>query len=497
MPLKKNQRIVGSLSLSLLLVVTSLRLADVRAEEQEAHTGILKNWDIYGSVRLEGAYWIRYKGYDKLDSSQASKLDFDKLKSDGYIGKRGGKDSVLLDTVPIKSLRMGLQNNSYFGVRGKGDKFGFCFEMGLGSFLQGVGLGGTDQDQLSELYLTSNKRQSTMLRKIYGDWYINDYATLRIGQDWNIANFFISDQVFNSDAGLGYSGVLYTGRRPQVKLMGSGKTNSQFNWKAEAAVIKQDVYTVGSMNLKSKTANPEEKLPKFEFGGEIGYKISDLIKLKTKVVGGFTQYDLVIYKEDFSADPSVTSDIRAKVKSNLLAINANLDIWKVSTRFSYAQGQNLATYGVWMGNPDASLTDEGMRMFMPSYSETGDTTGAGLGYPNGNPTGSPPRDILNANTRQGGLVVHVDALSWLGVEAGAGKIIADHDDPTIMTNAKQKVNGLDRWAFYTNLQFTTAGGHFLIVPEYSYSDFGGFPKKGSDEGGGIWESYGLKLELDI
>src|SRR3989338_8745779 len=116
------------------------------------------------------------------------------------------------------------------------------------------------------------------MRKIYGDWYINQYATLRIGQDWNIANFFISNQVFNSDAGLGYSGILYTGRKPQLKLSVGGKYLEAMSWKAQAAIIKEDVYNLpSSFGVSGYLGTTEEKLPKFEFGGEVGYEISKLL----------------------------------------------------------------------------------------------------------------------------------------------------------------------------------------------------------------------------
>ncbi len=405
MPLKKNQRTIGSLSLSLLLVVTSLRLADVRAEEQEAHTGTLKNWEPYGSVRMEGAYWQRYKWYEHLDPLTAARINYDSLKSEGFIVSKGGMDSVLLDTLPVTQLRMGLQNNSYFGVRGKGDRFGFCFEMGLGAFLQDVGLLGTQQSDISELSLSSSKRQSTVLRKVYGDWYILkdrgkgiDYLTLRIGQDWNIANFFPSGQVFNSDAGLGYSGILYTGRKPQVKLSLGNKEHTSVPWNIQAAVIKQDLYTVPNYGTNGYLQKTEEELPKFEFGGQAGYKFSNLLNVNATVVGGVTQYSVVVYKED---EPTLAKDRRHAVKSNLFGVNLELGVWKTRTNLVYSTGQNMLTYGVWVGNPDASLADAQMRMFLPSYDNTADK-------------------VLNAKGWQGGLVFNVQPLSWLAWEIGGG-----------------------------------------------------------------------------
>ncbi len=133
-----------------------------------------------------------------------------------------------------------------------------------------------------------------------------------------------------------------------------------------------------------------------------------------------------------------------------------------------------------MGNPEASLNDPSMKMFFPSYTVL-DTTGVAR--------------MADADTRQGGLVLSLYALPWLTWEAGGGLIKADHADPTVRSMGV--LNAFDRRAYYTNIQLSVADGHFLIVPEISFSDFGGFKKSRTEEAGGQWYSYGLKLELDI
>ena len=472
-----NKEVFGK-SLLTFSLVASLAF-QIAAEEQEAHKGTLQNWEMYGSVRVAGEQRKRYKWYNKLDSLSASRINLKKWDV--------GSDSVLLDTLPITSLRMGLQNNSYFGVRGKGEKFGFGFEMGLAAFVQEVGLEGTNQSDISSLSLSQNVRQSTMLRKIYGDWFINDFVSFRIGQDWNIANFFISNQIFDSDAGLGYCGILYTGRKPQVKLT-VGSKREVLDWKVETAVVKQDINAFPGTSFSATNGylqKTEEKLPKFEIGGELSYRVSTLAEAKIKVVGGLTQYDVMVYKED---DLSRANNLRAPIKSNLLGVRADLKVWKASLGFAYAQFKNPASYGVWVGNPNASLGDPGMVMFFPTYSQIDTPQVYG---------------VKNAHTKQGGLVLNVQALSWLAWEAGAGKVIAEHDDSTLTAvenSAKNPfgiVNALTRWAYYTNLQISVADDHFHIVPEFSFSDFGGFTKNKGQEGGGKLYSYGLKLELDI
>jgi hypothetical protein len=326
-----------------------------------------------------------------------------------------------------------------------------------------------------------------MLRKIYGDWFINPLVSIRIGQDWNIANFFMSNQIFESDAGLGYCGILYTGRRPQVKLTVVNQKET-FDWKVETAIVKQDVNAFPGTSLSDVSGflqKTEEKLPKFEIGGEIGYRVSDLAEAKLKVVGGLTQYDVLIYKED---QPNLKKNLRIPIKSNLMGLRADLKVWKATLGFTYAQIQNPASYGVWVGNPNASLGELGMVMFFPAYSEIDTLRGP---------------EVLNSHTQQGGLVLNVQPFSWLAWEAGAGMVKAKHDDtvtisrPYSASNPGGTVNAMTRWAYYTNLQFSAADGHFHIVPEFSLSDFGGFTKNKGQDGGGKLYSYALKVELDI
>jgi hypothetical protein len=458
---KKSGLTPGSYWAALLALVLSAP-APMRGEEAEAHAGTLKAWEIYGSVRMENAYWQRYKWYEYRGGADRD--------GDGVV------DSLFtLDTLPSTRLQSGLQNNSYFGVRGKGEKFGYGFEMGLGLFIQGVGLEGQTWDERN---FSQNKRQSTLLRKIYGDWYINDRATLRIGQDWTPANFFISNQSFNSDAGLGYSGILYTGRRPLIKVS-LGDDRASLAWKTEAALVRPDAAPLPGNSFGTSNGylqQTEEKLPKFELAGELGYRRGSL-EAKTKIVGGISRYDAVIYKED---EPTLKKDLRATIKSDLLGAYVDLRVWKLGAAFTYARGGNLASYGVWLGNPDASLNDPSMKMFYPSFSVM-DSSGVAK--------------MANATARLGGLVVSCYAFPWLTWEAGAGMVEADHEDPSI--KSMRVLNAFERKAFYTNLQLTVANGHFLIVPEISYSDFGGFKKSRTQEAGGRWYSYGLKLELDV
>jgi len=489
--LKKNGFSILS-SAFLVAVFSSLSPVRISAEEAEAHKGTLQNWEMYGSVRLQGAYWNRYKWYKKVNNIMLSQCCLTRSDSDAFLAKYP-IGSTMLDTLPTTRFQMGLQNNSYFGVRGKGEKFGFGFEMGLSTFLEDIGLDVGSTGTTADLSLSQRKRQSTFLRKIYGDWFINDLMSLRIGQDWNLANFFISNQIFNHDAGLGYSGVLYTGRRPQLKLTVGRKQGQSLTWKTQAAIIKQDMYTLPSnFGVNSTT---EEKVPKLEFGADIEYEISDLIGIGAKGVGGLTQYDAVIYHESDPNNPLMAGgDRRSTIKSNLFGINMDLRVWKAKASVCYARGQNLGSYGVWLGNPDAPITDPSMVMFFPWPDAVVDTAGV--------PTGK--YKISNAKTWQAGAVLNVQPLSWLAVEAGYGTVRADHEDTTFIpslsynpANSTGNLNAMKRFAYYANLQFLMAEGHLQIIPEYSFTDLGGFQGSKSNEAGGKWHSFALKLELDI
>lgn len=149
------------LFISAILSMTVLSFADKAVGD----------WNFYGSVRLNAAQWQRGHWYRyPLDTSGA--MD---TTSDDYD----------YDTLPIERFMYDMQFNSRFGALFKGEKLGFRFEAGWGYMLRDykAKLEGVD------LHTSQRVKDALTLRRLYGEWFINDYFTLLIGHEWNIANF--------------------------------------------------------------------------------------------------------------------------------------------------------------------------------------------------------------------------------------------------------------------------------------------------------------------
>ena len=90
---------------------------------------------------------------------------------------------------------MELQGNSRIGATIKGDMIDARFELGIGS-------------------------NSVINRRLYGVWKFTEGWGLKIGQDYTPITFFLSGQVFDTDAGLLNVGNAYGSRRGQIALEG-------------------------------------------------------------------------------------------------------------------------------------------------------------------------------------------------------------------------------------------------------------------------------------
>jgi hypothetical protein len=367
---------------------------------------------------------------------------------------------------------------SRFGANIKKDKYGFRFEAGWGSVMRQVGVD-FNNDGVAAKY-----RDGMVLRRLYGEWYINDHMTLLIGQEWCIANFFPSAQVFDMEDGLCYCGALFTGRKPQVKFTFGDQRNPALNWKTELALVKPDTFLVGTWSSTSNV-DAEEKIPKIEGGmtfegkGAVG---GINLGIKTQLVAGINRYNLV------TARATPISTTRNLVQANCEAADIDLTVWKCRFSFAYAQGTNLACYGVAMGNPWGDRSDQDIAIFYPIWS----TKVEDSANPNAVST------LCNTFTKQGCAVFNIKPFNFLALEVGAGKILNYPDGWFFYNLGKmgdawgENVNR--RWAWYVNIQFSLLDGHMLIIPEYSYSDLGGGTQNNDD---GIWKAYGLLLQFDM
>lgn len=413
-----------------------------------------KNWDFYGSARVGGARWHKADYWKK-----------DVLDAAGNIVST----KTVVDTVPVNRNYMDLQYNSRFGVLIKSGPMDFHFELGWMPGVQDIDV----QVIGSNAEVSQKRRDALRLRLLYGEWNFYPKFKLLVGQDWAITNFSNSNQIFFMDQGLGYSGELGTGRRPMVKLTYAEETDPVMTWKGQLAVVKSDT----SMLALGQPPDIEEVLPKLEIGGEFGFK-KDLYGIKFQGVAGIQQYDLVVYADKIGA---ANAD-RQSIKSQLVGGNVILNLFKTTTSFSYTWGKNIAAYGVWIGDPDGSKLDEHVRIFFPVFGTTGPTDTIS--------------HITNVYSTMGSLVFNYHPFKWLSAEVGSGMVNGRHEEQSRKATVKSTLNAMNRLAYYANLQFALADGKFLIVPEYSYSDFGGFGQT-AGQSAGRWYAYGLKLQMDM
>lgn len=436
----------------LIALLSAIAFSVLPSRGEDAENGVtLKNWTLYGSAKVGGAQWHRSKWY----------------KKDVRVDTAGATDTVyVLDTIPVNRLFMDLQYNSFFGARAKTEKLGFKFELGWVPTVQELSINA----QGTDVSVSQKRRDALRLRSLYGEWFINDEVTLTVGQADALSNFSSSNQIFFNDAGLSYSGALSTGRRPLVKIAYDNQRKETLPWKAEFAIIKPDTFIVALQHAPAA----EERVPKLEAAGELGFKLNDLFGFRSKVVAGFHQYDLVIDRGQFS-DISKDS-AHQTVGTRLFAGSLDLDVWKTTTSVSYSWGKNLSAYGVWMGDPDGSRLDPNIDVFFPVWGAS-DTSSTAL------------RHLTNAYTSMGTLVFNVHPLTWFALEAGGGMVVGRHESVDRQAQEKSTLNLMSRKAYYVNAQFAFLDSHFFIVPELSYSDFGG--------SAGRWLATGLKLQMDM
>ena len=136
------------------------------------------DWNLYGSARVVGANWERGHWYNK-----------DTL------------GNLIEDELPVKRFYFDMQFNSRFGASYKGEKLGFRFEAGWGYVLRDYNMDVTGGEVQSK---SMRKRDALTLRRLYGEWFINEYFSMLVGHEWNIANCLNSGQVFDNDMGLVY-----------------------------------------------------------------------------------------------------------------------------------------------------------------------------------------------------------------------------------------------------------------------------------------------------
>jgi len=413
------------------------------------------DWNFYGSARLGGAYWNRGHWYAYERDS---------------LGQINPDSIIVNDTLPIKRFMLDMQFNSRFGANIKKNKLGFRFEAGWGYVLR-------DQKINFDQKLTTQRvKEALILRRLYGEWYINEYFTLLIGHEWNIANFLSSAQVFNMEEGLAYCGALVTGRKPQIRFTYQHNL-APIDWKVEIEAARTDTFISAALTDGNEEA--EEIMPKFEGGASFGFE-SDIFAVRLNLVGGFTRYRQL--NNRIQPDEKISV-----IKTECEAVKLDLRVWKISIVSAYARGVNLAAYGAYMGDPEGFRIYMDTRIFYPWW-----------GFKDSVDQVNQVRSMCSPLIRQGFCLFNIKPFPVFAFECGAGIIRIIPSAYDLKEQEKAAPNAFWRKAAYANFQFYLADEHVIIIPEVSFSDFGGGLGGQTIQGsGGKWTAIGCKLQIDI
>lgn len=275
------------------------------------------------------------------------------------------------------------------------------------------------------------------LRLLYGTWNFGA-GTLLVGQDYTPIAYFISNQVWNTDADLLGFGSSYDGRNPQLKVMMKGFS---------LALVKPNVTSAtGLVSTETDTTIPKI-VASYDF---------NLGAFALHLIGGYNSHDDVVVVGTTEREYSIDSYIYGvgfKFSPGPFYVNGNI-----------YSGKNPNNFG---------LTDQCQC-----------TQAVGAVY-------SPATDsIEDADTLGYALVVGFKASDMVAFEAGYG-IVKDEIDAGAVTYES------DVTAYYVNATINLAKG-FFIVPEVGKIDYGDTEVTGqSDNPQGEITYVGAKWQVNF
>ncbi len=247
------------------------------------------------------------------------------------------------------------------------------------------------------------------VRILYGEWDFGA-GTLLVGQDWTPLYLPLSNQVYNTDNGLGGWGEASPGRHTMIRLKFDGfeiaaisPDNTYFKSNGDAVVDSSDI----------SSGNTQTAFPRIE----VSYKV-DMDKLSLAVGGGYNTFE---YNDDQDIDAYV-GVIRAAFRTGPASFGVQ----------GFA-GRNV-------GN-------------IISTDTTGDELGNGYAKVNGN-------RVIDNDALGCEVVAAVMVNESVTIEAGFGYVETEYDDES----------SEDVIAYYLQAPVTMASG-VVIVPEIGVIDY--------------------------
>ena len=351
------------------------------------------DFDIYGKMGMS-AWWMKSEG-----------LHMDTLEWDSLNNPIDHEDSIPINTnmmTPFGTL----------GFKFKGGVFGGCIEMNTRMNTYDSKLSG------SPTYMVNFKKRRTFIsmEKWYAEWYINEFMTLLMGQDYAPTNFFPSNHAFNGGTGLHDVGCLYTGAYPMFQLS-IHDGNKIFEGKV--AAIKVDTTCINYLDESSHSVHHhcETKAPKVEGSFAVNFD-KEFFGVNGKVAGGFQQYNTIAYKKQIIEDKC-----RLAVTSYVVGGDVGAKVGPAKLSCDVFYGQNIGAYGVSFGYEWGWWRiNDYMRPYFPIHEKTFDTTIS--------PTDTTIDTVgvmRNCTTLEVAGILNVKPLEWLAFEGGGGVILGEHE----------------------------------------------------------------------
>lgn len=384
------------------------------------------------------------------------------------IDTSGGDSTIIMgkDSLPVFS-------NSWipsgkFGWNIKSDKWSGCIELGITSNIYDAYLSG-----VTGLRLLRREGIFTYLKKWYTQWYINDYFSFVLGQDYVPMNLFWQcNQVYYDWNCLTNLGATYTGRKPMVQVNIGGEINSSFSVKGKVAFIRTDTSVI-AYNGNLLEAEVESRFPKIE--GEIAADFSsNFWGIKAKFAGGFQQqYSLL------RNDPTLTKkEFRGTVPAYAIGGEIAIKVGPVTLAGTFSNSMNPAIYGIASGNrwewaSGNPLDPSVVNVYYPYFERIPDTTG----------TGKDTYERRDSRMFQFAAILKVKLIDILGFEAGYGFQTVDHDFEQYLDMWD------DRFAWYFQTEIGVFGNTLRLIPEVGQFYWGaGYMQGGRHTYGGIMTS---------
>ena len=367
-----------------------------------AVSAMANEWNLYGSARMATFYTNR--DYGDLFNTATDLSGNDKFGNGDY-----------------SATQWALQGNSRVGATVKGDMLEGRFEYGTGGGVANI-------------------------RRLYGVWHFTEGWGLKVGQDYTPITFFLSGQVFDSDAGLLQVGNAYGSRRGQVAVEGNlGPGMFKF------AAITQNLANITFTSTGTGPGGTDVTLdtqtqsywPKLETSYEM--KFGD--NISAHAFGGYQSLKYYTNNPDTGADNSKT------INSYMFGLGADLNFGPMFVKPQASYYYNGQSAG-WLGLASANAASySGYGSTNAAFDDLNDFTPVVI---NGN--------VDNIKSYMAMLALGFSPTEALTLEGGVGWLYQKSDgDQSIDKNTYME--------YYLQAVWKLAAGVYLI-PEVGYRDFG-------------------------